>query len=172
MRSFARTAALLVFATAALHAEITIVFDNPVQVASPGDTISFYGVISNTSTDTNINDAIYLNSDTADLTLGAANDSLTDNFANTPPYLAGQQSSGDIDLFDITLSSSTSDVYGPGTYTLIGGADGGNGTASDVLAEATFVIAPEPETWMMMLGGFVLLAARRRLITPPVSPSS
>jgi hypothetical protein len=108
---------------------ITIAFDNPDQVGNPGETLSFYAVI------THVGDSgepdIYLNSNSLDLTMPGA--TVIDNFfANVPIFLAPGESSGSINLFDVVLTSPNG-LYA-GAYQLIGGEDGGANTAADNLA--------------------------------------
>ena len=145
-------------------ADISIVFDNPDQVGVPGQTLSFFGVITNT--DMTLGDQpIYLNSDSLNFTLSDA--TVMDNFiANVPISLAEGESSGDIDLFDITLANpgvNPAGVY-PGTYELLGGMDGGAGTANDALAQADFSVnlVPEPGTFALMAVATSLLPWRRK----------
>lgn len=136
----------------AARADIIVTLDNPNQTGNPGQTLSFYGTISNNSADTDPADAIYLNMDNVFLGLTSPSYTWIDDLANTPVDLAGGQSSADIDLFDIALTNPQSDPFGTygGTYTLLGGADGGADTAQDSLAQAGFSVttaAPEPGTF-------------------------
>lgn len=151
------------------HAGIIVTLDDPAQTGSAGQTLNFFGTITNNSSDTDPADAIYLNSDSFSFELSGASYTLIDNFANTPVDLVGGQSSGDIDLFDITLTDPQSDPLGTynGTYGLIGGADGGADTAQDNLGQSDFsvtTVAPEPGTGAMiggaMLAGLLWAAAR------------
>ena len=109
--------------------DITITLDQATQTASAGDTLQFFGTITN-DTDT----TLYLNND--DLTLNGLSLTLTDDFFNTPISLApeGQagDNSGDIELFDVTVSDPLLDAAGTytGAYTLLGGTDGGSRTSS------------------------------------------
>jgi hypothetical protein len=89
-----------------------------------------------------------LNSYNFNFTLTDASTTVSDNFfAFVPISLGPGTSSGDIDLFDITLANPETDplgLYG-GTYGLVGGADGGDDSGSDNLAQASFsVYVPEP----------------------------
>jgi hypothetical protein len=145
MKTLVNLLALAALAAAGAHADgISITLDNPNQSGNPGETLSFYGVITNT--DVNPEDCyIYLNSDDPNFTLSDA--SVSDNFfANVPPYLAPGTSSGDVDLFDITLADPESDPFGTydGEYTLVGGMDGGADTAQDNLAQVGFSVDVEP----------------------------
>jgi hypothetical protein len=151
---------------------ITITFDDPNQIAQPGETLRFFGTITN-DTDT----TIFLNSDDPDISDPSGVSLTVDDLflSNVPISLApeGQAgaSSGDIELFDITVSSPFLDPLGsyPGTYSLVGGADGGTDTAQDNLGSASFSVSvtPEPSTFSYLLLGAlpVLVAISRKLRT-------
>lgn len=161
-------------AGAGARADIVIALDNPNQTGNPGQTLSFFGTISNTSADTNPADAIYLNSDSLNLSLGDA--TVNDNFfaAYFPISLVGGTSSGDIDLFDIVLAKPETEPFGmySGTYGLLGGADGGADTAQNNLAQVNFSVnvqpaastLPEPSFLFEVGAALALLALRRRLM--------
>jgi hypothetical protein len=163
MRTFINLISLMALVTAGAWADgiITITFDDPNQVGAPGQTLQFFGTITNTSSDTTMADAVYWNSDSFNLSLDSPDYTLTDDFANTPVYLTGGQSSGDIELFDITLANPVSDPPGIylGTYGLIGGMDQGAQTASDNLAQADFSVdvTPEPATLALLGAGLALM---------------
>ena len=145
-------------ATAANAGTITIAFDTPDQTGVVGQTLSFFGVLTHVGV-TGEPD-IYLNSDSLDLTTPGA--FVLDNFfTNVPLFLSPGQSSGLINLFDVTLPIDVG-LYA-GTYQLIGGADGGTFSASDNLAQADFsvtVATPEPGT-VVVLAGLAALVWRR-----------
>jgi hypothetical protein len=144
--------------------EVTITFDNPNQTVAAGGTIEFFGTITNDTDQT-----IFLNSD--DPTLNDLSLALDDLFfMNVPSSLnpEGQagDSSGDIELFDVSASSPLLDAAGvfSGSYTLVGGADGGTDTASDVLGTASFSVTtvaptPEPSSLYLLLTGVLAMAA-------------
>ena len=145
-------------------ADITIVFDQPNQMGQPGQTLEFFGTITNNGSDT-----VFLNSDDVNLT----SPSLTVNdlfFSNVPVSLDPGQSSGDIELFDVMLSNPLLDTPAThlGIYTLFGGRDG---DAQDNLASATFSVntTPEPAGIFLLLGVFaiLILISRRRLTAAP-----
>ena len=146
--------------TAAAKAdEVTITFDQPTQTGTPGQTLQFFGTITNDT-----NQTIYLNSDSLDADSGVTT---TDDFYNTPISLAPSgdpgDSSGDIELFDVTLNQFGSFS---GDYTLIGGADGGAGTAQDNLGSASFAVTatPEPASILLVLSaGLAMWPISRRM---------
>src|SRR5579862_7297260 len=81
----------------AARADIVITFDEPDQPAGPGDTLQFFGSIRNTGSAT-----VFLNGD--DVNLLGLSFSVNDLFfSNAPVSLNPGQSSGDIELFDVTV---------------------------------------------------------------------
>jgi hypothetical protein len=152
------TLVLATLGTAVAKADdITITLDQAAPTASAGDTLQFFGTITNDTGTT-----LYLNYD--DLTLNGLSLTTTDQFFNTVPIsLAPGGNSGDIELFDVTVSDPLLDAPGTysGAYTLSGGADGG---AQDTLGTATFSVttlapAPEPSSLYLLLTGILALAA-------------
>jgi hypothetical protein len=158
---------LATLGTAAAKADsITVTFDQPNQNALPGATVQFFGTIFNNTAST-----IFLNSD--DLNINGLSFAVNDQFFSTVPFsLAAGANSGDIELFDVTVSNPLSDSAGKytGLYDLIGGADG---NAQDVLENsATFSVntapvtspVPEPSTLCLLLtGASALLPITKRL---------
>jgi PEP-CTERM motif len=158
MKTLICTLMLATLTAAAANADVvTIALDQPDQSGSQGDTLQFFGTITNDSADT-----IFLNSDS--FTLGGLSLTFEDQFQNTPLSLAPQgqagDSSGDIELFDVAVNDPLVDPTGKylGSYTLIGGADGGDGTGADVLGTATFSVTtvPEPSTIYLLLAACVV----------------
>jgi hypothetical protein len=146
-------------AAAAQASTLTIAFDQPDQIGMPGQTLRLFGTITNSSANT-----VFLNSD--DLNPTGLSLTANDLFANTPLSLApsGQpgDSSGDIELFDIAVSAPLLDATGtyPGTYTLLGGADG---NAQDNLGSAGFSVTtatPEPSTFYLLMAAFSAASIR------------
>lgn len=138
--------------------EVNITLDQATQTASAGGTTEFFGTITN-----NTNTTIYLNSD--DLNFSSPGFTVTDQFFTTVPLSlapSGQagDSSGDIELFDISVNSPFTGTAGlnSGTYTLFGGDDGGADTAQDNLGSASFAVnvqaaTPEPSSvWLLLTG--------------------
>jgi hypothetical protein len=158
-------ALILALATSAAKADsVSITLDSPHQIAAPGATLEFFGSILNTG-----NTAVYLNADDETLLgLSLTFDDLF--FTNVPISLApaGQagSSSGDIELFDITVSSPLLDAPGTysGSYTLVGGVDGNaqdnlGATGFSVTTTSTTSPVPEPSPVVLVLTASLLSAA-------------
>jgi hypothetical protein len=146
----------------AMADSITISLDNPNQTGQAGETLGFFGTVTNTGGVT-----IFLNDVNLDLSGTSFSSDFQDMFfANVPASLDPGDSSGDILLFDVTLSNPLNDppgLYG-GTYTLLGGADGGDYSAQDILAQANLTIdtaVPEPSSVVLLFSGLLLLAGVR-----------
>lgn len=162
-------ASLALAAGGARADDIQISFDFAFQTGIPGEELIFTGTITNNGADT-----VFLNGDS----LNPSGDSfvVTDQFYNTVPIsLDAGQSSGDIELFDVTPNSHFTDTYGsfPGTYSLIGGVDG---NAQDVLTLTDFTVdvAPEPPPSILFAAGLALIlcwgAKRRGCLTAGEQP--
>ncbi|HKE25431.1 MAG TPA: PEP-CTERM sorting domain-containing protein [Bryobacteraceae bacterium] len=146
---------------------IDIVFDSPTLTGSPGDTLAFFGTLTNS---TGI--PVYLNSDNFNLS-GLPFSSVNDLLNNVPLFLDSSGSpaytSGDIELFDITIPSGQAPDSYNGSYALFGGADS---NASDPVGAANFAVnvqqqasVPEPDTFALLVLALAWLAiARRRAV--------
>jgi hypothetical protein len=144
---------------------ITLTLDQPNQSGAPGDTLMFFGVIANTSAETE-----FLNSDSLNLT-ATSGDFTTDDgpfFANSPVSLASSASTADIELFDVTIANPFIDAFTSysGLFTILGGVDG---SSSDILTDPATAFsvpaqsaAPEPSSSLLILAGFVACAFVRR----------
>ena len=111
-RCFEILVAVVLSAAGARADIVDMVFDAATLTGSPGDTLAFFGTL------TNVTDSpVYLNSDNFNLS-GLPFSAVTDFFhTNAPLFLDSSGSpadtSGDIELFDITIPSG----QGPGLYT-------------------------------------------------------
>jgi hypothetical protein len=147
MKTLLCTVILAAISVAAARADdITITLDDPTQIGSPGETLEFFGTITNTSAAT-----LYLNSDS--ITLDGLSLGLIDQFFNNVPiFLGAGDSSGDVELFDVTVSNPLVDPSGTydGSYELIGGLDG---EAQDDVGSTNFSVTtvPEPSTIYLLL---------------------
>jgi hypothetical protein len=146
---------------------VEIVFDSPTLTGSPGDVLAYFGTL------TNLSDVpVFLNSDNLNVG-GLSSNSINDLFfANVPPNLDASGSlsdtSGDIELFDITIPNVPVGTY-TGNYALFGGADS---SSSDPLGAADFAVqvqqtsaVPEPAGAGLLIVTFLLLAAATRHVT-------
>ena len=147
MKTLLCTVILAAMSAAAASADdISIALDDPTQTGSPGETLEFFGTITNTSAAT-----LYLNSDS--ITLDGLSLGLIDQFFNNVPiFLGAGDSSGDVELFDVTVSNPLVDPSGTydGSYELIGGLDG---EAQDDVGSTNFSVTtvPEPSTIYLLL---------------------
>lgn len=164
MKTLLCTLILAAFSAAAATAsEIYVTFDQPNQIGISGETLRFFGTITNDSDAT-----VYLNSDDLNLSgLGLTTNDLF--FSNVPISLDPDTNSGDIELFDVMVSSPLLDTPATysGSYDLFGGSDDG---AADNLASASFSVTtvPEPSTTYLLLGvvSVTLVLISRKLWTP------
>ena len=169
MKTLLNVLVLGALATAGAWGGIVITFDAPSQTGHPGDTLNFFGVISNTGSGT-----VFLNGDP--LTLAGLSFAITDQFLATVPLsLDGGSSSDHIELFDVTVSDPLLDSPAKylGGYTLLGGADAPTDTdpgSQDNLASANFDVTtapggtavPEPGSWLLLGTAVAGLGAARR----------
>lgn len=142
-------------APAAASSALMISFDQPDQIAMPGQLLQFSGTITNLTGQT-----MFLKSDDANLS-GLSLALLDEFFTNVPHLLApsGQMgdSSGDITLFLVDVRAPLLDPPSTylGLYTLLGGADA---EAQDTLGIAGFTVitaTPEPSTIYLMLAAIM-----------------
>lgn len=129
--------------------------DNSTQAGSSGNTLIFSVTLTNSST----TDQVWLNgiSSTAASPLLSIDTSPFD--ANAPFFLDPLASSGRFELFDVTIAPGTpAGPYIGSIVSLIGGADGGNGTALNDLVDISFDVnvtrvapsTPEPGTFGLL----------------------
>jgi hypothetical protein len=138
--------------------EVTITFDQPDQVGAQGSTLQFFGTIVN-----NTGSLIFLNGDDLNLS-GLSLTPIDLFFSNVPLTLDANASSGDIELFDVTVNNPLLDPTGTykGAYDLTGGAAD---DAQDVLDTEAFSVTtvPEPGSFALMLAATLLLAGAAKL---------
>jgi hypothetical protein len=144
----------LALAASSAHAGIVLTFDNPFQLANPGDLLHFTAVISNTGPD-----EVFLNQDAPNPPAG--NFTVDDFFfVNVPISLLGGTDSGSINLFDILVGPNPYGFY-IGSYDLSGGADS-NATDFLTTAEFSIQVVPEPATAVLIGLSTVLSVLWRR----------
>jgi hypothetical protein len=142
---------LLVAAVPVAGASITFNLTSSLLVANPGETVSFFGIITNTGSAT-----AFLSGDSFTFPL------VVDDMpflVNVPPSLApGASFAGGI--FDAVVPPATPF----GTYTGVFNVLGGDAPSdSAVLASSDFgvTVVPEPATWSGALGGILAAALMR-----------
>jgi hypothetical protein len=150
--------ALCVSAIPAHATPITISLSNPNQTGNIGQTLQFFGVITN-------NSGAIVNLNTDDLILNVPGVTLTDLFNDNVPFSLDASgpgaSSGLIELFDITLTAGFTG-FNLGTYDLT------DGVSTTPLGSTNFSVAPtpEPSSILLLLTGLSTTAIptlRRRL---------
>jgi hypothetical protein len=135
--------------SAAAYADtVTFTLTSPTEYVSPytGGTLTFNATVSAPSSN---GAAVYLNGDDFNIASPLAlNDS---DFLNFPFFLSpGTKFTGD--LFTVTIPAGTMNGNYLGSFTLLGGADGG---ASNVLGTDSFdvVVTPEPSSILLSMTG-------------------
>jgi hypothetical protein len=145
--------ALLGLAIPQGRAGLLIQFDNPDQTSGPGNTLSFFGVVSNGGADT-----VFLIQDSLNL-LGNSF-TLTDLFyQNTPVSLDPGQSSDDIELFDVAINNPFTDPDGQytGSYAILDGSLNVLGSQQFSVTENPAAGVPEPSSAMLFAGPLLAL---------------
>jgi hypothetical protein len=140
---------------------LLIALDSPVLTGAPGQTVRFFGTITNTTANT-----VFLNGDNFNLSvlpLSVIDDSPF--FLNAPLTLDGGGTSGDIELFDIAIPIPFSAGSYDGMFEVVGGADTNDG---NTVGGASFTVqvqpaggAPEPSTAVLLLAGLCWILARK-----------
>lgn len=163
--------ALTALSMTTLQADVLITLDQPDQSGAPGSTLQFFGTITNLDT----TGTVYVNSDGLNITANIGDFAIADQFFTTVPLFlsaAGSpgDSSGSIELFDVTVGSPFPDpltAYG-GNYQLLGGVDG---DAQNVLGSVSFRVTPtadvgsevpEPVSALLLLSGVAGMVTLRR----------
>lgn len=153
--------ALALSAVASANAGVIITLDTPHQSAGAGSTLEFFGTITNAD----LANSVFLNEDSLTVTAANGDFTVTDQFfSNIPVSLAAGGNSGDIELFDVTITSPFPDTFKTytGTYQLLGGIDG---DAQNVLGGTSFTVtalAPEPLTTFLLGSGLAAIGLLRR----------
>jgi len=140
--------------------------DNPDQTGNPGYDFVFSGRIVNNGSET-----VYLDADSLIFNNNGDNLNFTvnDDFGNVPISLDPNQTSDDIELFDIMISPSFTAAFGPytGSYSLLGDPDGSQ-SPEQVNEPVSFsvdveTVAPEPGSiWLGAGATIALLVGKAR----------
>jgi hypothetical protein len=149
---------------------IDVTLTNPPLSGSPGSTLQFFGTLSNNaSLEEFLNGAD--SSGDANLKIDTS-PFLLDPTAAAPISLAANGQPGaiatGIHLFDVTIDPAAGPGFYGGQFEVIGGADGGNSSAQDILDSVTFSVqapgsaasTPEPSSGALLAAGIALLAWR------------
>lgn len=146
-------AAILLTSVYAHADSVSLTLQDPyLETASPG-TFDFTATVSAPSTNTGVE---YLNSDSFSVTepsLTLPQLTLNDSgFFNNFPIFMNPGSSFTGSLFTVTVPAGTPEGIYAGSFTILGGEDGGAGTAANMLATVDFnvQVTPEPPSWELM----------------------
>jgi hypothetical protein len=145
---------------------LTVNLDSTQLNASPGDSITFSGTITNNDSAT-----VDLNSISVSLDGALFSVDITPFFNTAPLTVAGNSQTSDIDLFTVTVDIPYTNPSGVenGTLTILGGVEGPNGYDSSVqddLGSASFSVdvnsfasTPEPSAFSLLVleAGLVFL---------------
>jgi hypothetical protein len=141
-------------ATACHGADVlTVTFSPSTKTGLPGDTVPFFGTLTNTTNGV-------LNLDGVSI-LFPAGPTIDENpfFANTPPSLAAFESTGLVELLDVLLPNN----QGPGTLdgvlTVVGNSQNLGSGDFHLTVNSTI---PEPGSLWLMAGGLASLLCRWR----------
>ncbi len=158
-----RALLFLLLALPAAHAAtiLNVTLSPSPQSGVPGQTLTFSGVLENTT-----GSEVFLNSNsyTFDIGgLGVVDDALF--LSNAPISLAAMEVTSPFDFFTVTIPGGQAPGPYLGVFTVLGGADG---IASDVLGNGTFTVevaaegVPEPGSIVLLCGGLGVLGWMRR----------
>jgi hypothetical protein len=119
---------------------------------NPGDTLKFFGTLTNTTAST-----VFIAGDTFVFSAGTLDDSL---FLLGPATLGPNETSGSFEMFDVTITANLAAAIYDGTFNVEGGPDL---NADDLLGTAAFHVevnvaaVPEPSSAALVLFGAPVL---------------
>ena len=140
----------------AANAQLTFTLSPDTLTGAPGDTLMFFGTLTNVGST-----PLFLNSDTFNLIgLGLTLDDSPFS-TNLPSMLAGGDSTGSVELFDVAIDPTTAFSAYPGSFSVVGGA---TNASQDTLATGNFTVnvapaappsppsTPEPGSMALLVG--------------------
>jgi hypothetical protein len=156
-------AAMLLTGGCAWGSDVYIVLDETTIDASPGQQVTFSGIIFN-------NDPATVDLNFIDVSLDGMFSVDPSPFFSGPPTVAANSQTVDFSLFNVTVDEPYTDPLGPqqGTLTIFGGEEGAGGydpTTQNFLGSVTFgvdVMTPEPSTFALFAAATVLMLVRLR----------
>ena len=118
------------------NAQLTFTLSPDTLTGAPGDTLMFFGTVTNSGSTT-----VFVNTDNVNLTgMGLT---LDDNpfFMNVPQILNAGDTSGRVELFDVAIDPTAAFSMYPGFFSVVGGATNGS---QDLLATSNFTVIVAP----------------------------
>ena len=149
---------MVVLPMVAFGATININLMNSTLTGGSGVVLTFSGSLANTT-------GIVQNLNGAQISglLPSFNGNVTPFFINAPLFLTANQTTSNFGLFSVAIPSGI--ALGPysGTFSILGGPNINDQALIGSTGFTVQVLAPEPETWGLMLTAAFALAARRAL---------
>ena len=144
------------------HAGSILVIFSPSSTldGQPGQTLDFVGTL--TDTDPDLSAPEYINSDSYNLVGLPLDDSPF--LSNAPIFLIPGQVSNPFLMFRVPIPVAQPLGLYSGTFTVIGGQDGGDGSAQQPIGTGNFTVnvVPEPSTTLLLGAGLITLLRCRR----------
>jgi hypothetical protein len=147
----------------------TVTFSPSIVSGTPGSALGFFGTLLNNTANTE-----FINSDSFTLAgIPAASVDVSPFLNNAPLSLGPNASTGSFLFLTVTIPNNQAAADYPGTFNVLGGQDGGAGTAQNNLGTGTFTTrvnaaaTPEPASGLLIGAGLLALWlwGQRRLRT-------